>query len=215
MHEVLQKIEEHCVIPVLTVESPDTVVGLADALIAGGLPVAEITFRTAAAAEALRTLRRERPQVLLGAGTVLSPKNAELAKEAGAQFLVAPGLNPAVVARARELGLPMVPGIITPTELEEALSLGCKFLKVFPVEMMGGTRLLQVLSGPYAHMEVRFLATGGVTAATLASYLEIDTVAAVGGTWIAKKEDISGKRWDDILGRCREAVAIVRRTRPR
>lgn len=201
------------IVPVLTVERSDRALGLADALQAGGLPVAEITFRTAAAADVLRLLSRERPDLILGAGTILTPESAALAAECGARFLVAPGFQPAVVRRARELGLPMVPGIQTPTELEQAMAMGCRVLKVFPAELAGGIRLIQALAAPYRHTGVRFLPTGGITVSSLPSYLGEETVLAVGGTWIAKKEDIDEGRWDAVQARCREALDIVARVR--
>ncbi len=211
--EVLHKLSLHGVIPVLAIERPDRVLGLADALMAGGLPVAEITFRTDHAAEAMRLLRRARQSMLLGAGTVLTVEQAEEARDAGAQFLVAPGLQPAVVRRAGELGLPVIPGVFTPSELEHALSLGVNVLKVFPAEIGGGVKLIQALSGPYRHTGVRFVPTGGVTPANLEAYLREETVLAVGGTWIARKEDISQEKWGDVTARCEEACAIVRRVR--
>ncbi len=210
---VFEKLARHAVIPVITVERPERVLGLADALIAGGLPVAEIAFRTDAAAEAIRILRRARPSMLIGAGTVLSLAQVETARDCGAQFLVAPGLNREVVLRAQELGLPMIPGIFTPTELEEALSLGAEVLKVFPAEAGGGVRFIQALAGPYRQSGVRFVPTGGVTAANLEAYLREDIVLAVGGSWVAKKDDIAQERWAEVTKRCEEARAIVARVR--
>lgn len=213
MDDSLELLGMHGVVPVLAIERPETALGLADALAGGGLPVAEVTFRTAAAAEAMRTLRRERPGLLLGAGTVLTVENVEAARAAGARFLVAPGLNPVVVRKAREVGLPMIPGIQTASELEQALELGCRVLKVFPAELAGGVGLIKALSGPYGHTGVRFLPTGGVNPTNLASYLEVESVLAVGGTWIAKKDAIREEKWDTITATCREAVGIVSRTR--
>lgn len=214
VEQVFERIAGHGVVPVLAVERPSSVSSLGEALRAGGLPVAEVTFRTAAAAEVLSAFRRDYPGILLGAGTVLTPENAERAKESGARFLVAPGLNPEVVRAAHELGLPMVPGIQTPSELEQALALGCRVLKVFPAELAGGVALVKALAGPYGHTGVRFIPTGGVSLANLESYLAEPAVLAVGGTWIAKKEDIASGRWDTIRSRCREAAEIVERIRP-
>jgi 2-dehydro-3-deoxyphosphogluconate aldolase/(4S)-4-hydroxy-2-oxoglutarate aldolase len=214
LDRVLERIESHGVIPVLAVERPSSVSALGEALRAGGLPIAEVTFRTPTAAEVLSVFRRDFPGIVLGAGTVLTPEDAERAKESGAQFLVAPGLNPEVIRAARDLGLPMVPGIQTPSELERALVLGCRVLKIFPAEVAGGVALVKALSGPYGHTEVRFVPTGGVSPANLESYLSVPAVLAVGGTWIARKDDISGGSWDTIRERCREAVGIVGRVRP-
>lgn len=211
--EIFEKLYQHAIIPVLSVERAERVLGLADALIAGGLPVAEITFRTDAAAEAIRILRRARPTMLIGAGTVLSIAQAETARDCGAHFLVSPGLNIDVVRRAEELGLPMIPGIFTPTELERALAAGAKVLKVFPAEAGGGVRFIQALAGPYRQTGVRFVPTGGVTAANLEAYLKEESVLAVGGSWIAKKEDIAQERWAEVTKRCEESCAIVARVR--
>ena len=137
----------------------------------------------------------------------------QTALEAGAQFAVAPGLNPRVVRAAQEANLPFVPGIANPSDIEAGLELGCLLLKFFPAEALGGTQLLTALSAPYKHTGVRFMPTGGVSLANLDSYLKIDTVAAVGGTWIAKKEDMAEGKWDEIAQRCREARAIVKAIR--
>lgn len=210
---LLERLERHGVIPVLAVERPERAIGLADALVAGGLPIAEITFRTSGAADAIRRLWAERPGVLVGAGTVITQETVVRARDAGAQFLVTPGLNPNVVKKAHDLGMVIMPGIQTPSELEEALELGCKVVKLFPAEVSGGVRLIQALAGPYRHTGVRFVPTGGVSAGNLASYLAEDTVIAVGGTWIARKDDVSEGRWADITERCREAAGMVAEVR--
>ncbi len=213
MHNALDQISAIGVVPVIAIDSAGHALPLADALIAGGLPVVEITFRTAAAADAIRILSKERPGLITGAGTVLTIDNLEVARDAGAKFAVAPGLNPRVVGAAAALGLPFVPGIATPSDIEAGLELGCKLLKFFPAEALGGTKLLSAMSAPYRHTGVRFMPTGGASTANLADYIKSKTVAAVGGTWIAKPEDIAEGRWDEIARRCREALAIVAKTR--
>lgn len=209
MPTIFERVAEFGVVPVIAIDSVAHALPLADALIAGGLPVVEITFRTAAAAEVIRLLAKERPTLIVGAGTVLTPETVQIAVDAGAHFAVAPGLNPRVVQAAQELKLPFVPGIANPSDIEAGLELGCKLLKFFPAEALGGTKLLSALSAPYKHTGVRFMPTGGASTANLESYLRIDTVAAVGGTWIAKKEDMAEGRWDEIAQRCREACALV------
>ena len=209
MSTVLDRVAELGVVPVIAIGSAAYALPLADALLAGGLPVVEITFRTAAAAEVIRILAKERPGLIVGAGTVLDPETAQIAVDAGARFAVAPGLNPRVVKAAQKLGLPFVPGVANPSDIEAGLELGCKLLKFFPAEALGGTLLLSALSAPYKHTGVRFMPTGGVSPANLDSYFKIDTVAAVGGTWIAKNEDMAAGRWDVIAQRCREARALV------
>jgi 2-dehydro-3-deoxyphosphogluconate aldolase/(4S)-4-hydroxy-2-oxoglutarate aldolase len=204
---------KHVVVPVIAIDSVDAALPLADALIEGGLPVAEITFRTAAAAEVIAKIAKERPGIVLGAGTVLTAENLRRAKDTGARFGVAPGLNPDVVAEAGRLGMPFIPGVITPSEIEQALSFGVKLLKYFPAEAFGGLKVIKALSAPYAHAGVKFMPTGGVTAANLPDYLASDVVACVGGTWIASREAIAEKKWDQIRENCRAAVEIVRRVR--
>ena len=210
---VLSAIERYGVVPVIAIESADAALGLADALLEGGLPVAEITFRTQAAAAAMDALSRKRPDLLLGAGTVLTVENLQAAKDCGARFAVAPGLNPDVVVKADEIGLPFVPGIATSSEIEEALSLDCRLLKFFPAEALGGVRMIKALAAPYAHTGVRFVPTGGVSPDNLESYLSLSAVAAVGGSWIAKKGDIAEGRWDAIRDRAAQAARIVAQAR--
>lgn len=197
------------VVPVVTIESLDAALPLADALIAGGLPIAEITFRTAAAAEAIRLLAHERPELLIGAGTVLTLDNVRAARECGARFAVAPGLNPTIVSEAQRLRLPMIPGVATASEIEHGLSLGCKLLKFFPAALLGGPPMLSVLAGPFAHTGLRFFPSGGITAETLGSYLSAPLVSAIGGTWLARPDDLAAGRWSEITARCRAACEAV------
>jgi len=210
---VFRTLMTHVVVPVIAIDSVDAALPLADALIAGGLPVAEITFRTAAAAEVIARIAKDRPSLVLGAGTVLSAENVRRAKEAGAAFGVAPGLNPEVVKEAARVGLPFIPGVITPTEIEQALSLGVTLLKFFPSEAFGGLATIKALSAPYAHAGVRFMPTGGVTTANLALYLASEAVACVGGTWIASRDAIAQRKWDQVTASCRAAVETVRAAR--
>jgi len=212
--DIFTNIAAHGVVPVLALENVADALPLADALIAGGLPILEVTFRTAAAAEIIKTISHERRQILVGAGTVLTAANLEAAKASGAAFAVAPGLNPKIVKLAQELELPFIPGIATPSDIECGLDLGCHFLKFFPAEAAGGLRMLEAFSAPYAHTGVRFMPTGGVNPANLDGYLKHSAVAAVGGTWIAKKEDLARRNWEEVRDRCRAVVEMVRRFRP-
>ena len=197
------------ILPVIAIDEVSSAIPLADALIEGGLPLAEITFRTTAAAEVLQTLKRERPALLVGAGTILSVENLQVAKACGAEFGLAPGLNPIVAAEALRIGFPFAPGIATPSEVEQALELRIKVLKFFPAGDMGGPRRLTSLSGPYAHTGVKFIPTGGVTMDNLKDYFSVKTIMAVGGTWIAKREDIIAGNWDKIRNNCRNAVSLI------
>jgi len=213
--EIYEQLTAIGIVPVIAIERVEHALPLADALMDGGIPVVEITFRTAAAAEVLRLLCSERPNLLVGAGTVLSRENAEAAFKVGARFGVAPGINPKTLELASKLSMPFVPGIATPSEIELALTFGCRLLKFFPAELLGGVEMLKAFLGPYGHTGVRFIPTGGVSPANLESYLSCKAVAAVGGTWLAKKEDLEEGRWDEIRTRCRAAVEIVRRVRSR
>jgi 2-dehydro-3-deoxyphosphogluconate aldolase/(4S)-4-hydroxy-2-oxoglutarate aldolase len=210
---ILSQVASHGIVPVIAIEKVEHALPLADALIAGGLPVIEITFRTAAAAEVIRLLAKERPQLLVGAGTVLTSDNLKTAKDCGANFAVAPGLNPDIVRQARDLGLPFAPGVATPSDIELALAAGCTFLKFFPAETLGGVAMLEALSAPYQHTGAKFMPTGGVSPANLESYLRVKTVATVGGTWVAKKEDFAAGQWAAITERCRAAREIVKKVR--
>ena len=211
--ELQDKMYEAGVLPVIAIESPDQALPLADALIEGGLPVAEITFRTAAAADVIKLLKKERPQLFLGAGTILSVENLVKAHELGALFGVSPGLNPAICQKAQELGFPFFPGVATPSEIEQGLSFGTKILKFFPAEASGGTAMIKAASAPYAHLGVRFIPTGGVSMKNLEEYLSLKEVLVVGGTWIAKKDMIAEGRWEDIRKAAADAVAVVKKLR--
>lgn len=191
------------VIPVVAIDEVDVALPLADALISGGLPVAEITFRTEAAAEVLRLLAAERPELLLGAGTVLNVTDVQRAKDCGARFAVSPGFNSDVAKAAQDVGLPFAPGVMTPTDVEAALSLGLKTLKYFPAEAAGGLAFLKSLSAPYKHLGIQFIPTGGISAQNVAAYLGLETVLAVGGTWVAKRDMVASGRWNEIVDNCR------------
>jgi 2-dehydro-3-deoxyphosphogluconate aldolase/(4S)-4-hydroxy-2-oxoglutarate aldolase len=210
---ILNQVAALGIVPVIAIEKLEAAVPLADALLEGGLPVVEITFRTAAAADVIRKITKERPSLLVGAGTVLTSANLEAAKNSGAAFAVAPGLNPQIVRQAFDLGLPFIPGVATPSDIELGLAIGCKVLKFFPAEALGGVPMIEALSAPYKHTGIRFMPTGGINPGNLASYLRLDTVAAVGGTWIAKKEDLVTSQWETIRSRCQAAREIVAKAR--
>lgn len=210
---VFDRIARYGVVPVIALDSADSALMLADALWEGGLPIVEITFRTEAAPEAIRRIVQHRPEMLVGAGTLLRPEQVEAARANGAQFGVAPGLNPQVLRRAQELQMPFLPGVATASEIEQALSLGCQWLKYFPAEAMGGVNMLQALWGPFAHTGLRFVPTGGIHEANLAQYISLGCVAAVAGTWIAKSDEITAGRWTEITQRCQNALRVVAQVR--
>jgi 2-dehydro-3-deoxyphosphogluconate aldolase/(4S)-4-hydroxy-2-oxoglutarate aldolase len=194
---------------VAVVDQPDDAVPLAEALLAGGLNVLEVTFRTAAAAEAIARIRKALPGAHVGAGTVLTPDQARQAADAGAQFGVSPGLNEAVLATALKLGMPFFPGVVTPTEVDRALNLNCRRLKFFPAEAAGGVTMLKALAGPFAHTGVQFIPTGGITAALLPAYLALPQVAAVGGSWMAERKLIAERAWPKITALTAEAMKTI------
>ncbi|MDR3108112.1 MAG: bifunctional 4-hydroxy-2-oxoglutarate aldolase/2-dehydro-3-deoxy-phosphogluconate aldolase [Planctomycetaceae bacterium] len=194
------------VIPVITIDSVELALPLADALIAGGLPLAEITFRTTVAADVISCLVKERPELIVGAGTILNAANLDTAIRAGAKFGVAPGFNREIVSLARERDWLFVPGVCTPSEIETALAAGCKLLKYFPAGALGGVPLVKAITAPYIHTGVQLIPTGGVTADNFTEYLAINGVAVCGGTWIATRDDINNRKWDLITDRCKQVT---------
>lgn len=194
-------------VPVIKLNDPKDAIPLVDALVAGGLSVAEITFRTAAAPEAIASVRKERPDVLVGAGTVLTIEQAQKAIDSGASFVVSPGFNPTVVDYCIEKGMPVFPGVTSPTEVEMGLARGLKVLKFFPAEASGGVAMLKALSAVY---EVRFMPTGGVSDKNVLSYLALKNVIACGGSWMVKPELIEAGRFDEITEITRKAVELVK-----
>ncbi len=206
---VMNALAGYGVVPVIAIESAAAAVPMADAMIAGGLPVAEITFRTDAAADVIKALADSRPDLIVGAGTVLTVENVQRAVDCGAKFAVAPGFNPVVVAKAVELGLPFAPGVATPSDIEGALAMGCRVLKFFPAGALGGVKTLAAISAPYKHTGVKFIPTGGVSPANLAEFVAAPSVMAVGGTWVAKTDLIAAGDWDAITANCKAAMEIV------
>lgn len=210
---IFDDLSRHGVVPVIAIDDAAAALPLADALIAGGLPVAEITFRTAAARDAIAAMAVYRPEVIVGAGTVLTEAQVDEALAAGARFALSPGLDGAVLDHARARRLPFAPGIMTPSDLQAALRVGCTMVKFFPAVAAGGPAMLKSIAAPYAHTGVGFNPTGGVTLETMADWLAIPEVRAVGGTWIATRADIAAGAWDRIAANARAAVAAVARIR--
>ena len=196
------------IVPVIVIDDPNDAIPLGEALLAGGLSCAEITFRTARAGEALRRIAAEVPSLLAGAGTVLTPEQAAAARDAGAQFIVAPGFNPRVVDYCVERDIPVYPGVATPTDIEAAREKGLRVVKFFPAEPLGGLAFLKAMAAPYADME--FIPTGGINASNVGSYLAFKKVVACGGSWMAPTEWIATKEFDRIREESRRAVAAAR-----
>jgi 2-dehydro-3-deoxyphosphogluconate aldolase / (4S)-4-hydroxy-2-oxoglutarate aldolase len=197
------------IVPVIVLDRVEDAEPLAEALLAGGLDIMEITFRTAAAAGSIERIAQKFPEILVGAGTLLEEEQVVRAKEAGAKFGLAPGLNPKIVAKAQEVGLTFSPGVMTPSDVEGALSLGCKLLKFFPAGNAGGASMLKALAGPYGHTGVKFVPTGGITSANLAEYLSVPVVAAIGGSWMVDKKLVNEGKWEEITRLTREALAAA------
>src|SRR5258705_1455046 len=203
----LAAIARYRVVPIVEVPSVDAAERLGDALIEGGLPIVEITLRTPVALDAIERLAARQPELLVGAGTVLTTDQARRAVDVGARFLIAPGLNLAVTRQAATLGVPMIPGVATPTEIEAAVAEGLTTLKLFPVGALGGLPYLTAISAPYAGVPV--VPTGGVGPDTLADYLAVPTGIAVGGTWIARSSALADGDSDGIRQRTAEAVRLA------
>ncbi len=204
MSEVLEKLGRIGIVPVVKLDRAEDALPLAKALCGGGLPCAEVTFRTGAAAEAIRIMTENFPQMCVGAGTVLTPHQVDAAVEAGAGFIVSPGLNPRTVRYCLEKKVPMVPGISTPSDMEQAIEFGLEVVKFFPAEQSGGLAKIKAMAAPYTGM--KFMPTGGISAKNLNSYLGFDKVIACGGSWMVPSDLVKAGEWDKIEQLTREAV---------
>lgn len=207
--ELAEKIEKCGIIAVLVIDRVEDAAPLAKALLKGGVNVMELTLRTPVALDALRAIRAEVPEMIAGVGTILTVEQVAQAKEAGAAFGVSPGVNPRVLTAAREAGLPFGPGVVTPSDIEQAIEHGCRLLKFFPAEPSGGLAYLKAASAPYAHLGLRFVPLGGLNAKNMASYLADSSVAALGGSWLAPKDLIKAGEWDKITQLAQEAVQTI------
>jgi 2-dehydro-3-deoxyphosphogluconate aldolase/(4S)-4-hydroxy-2-oxoglutarate aldolase len=205
--ELFKKFEQFKVIPVVKIDDANDAGPLAEAFVKGGLPCAEITFRTPAAAEAIKKMA-SRKDMLVGAGTVLSVDTVKKALDSGAVFIVAPGFNPRVVDYCVKSSIPVTPGVVTPSEIEAAMDFGLDVLKFFPAEAMGGLKTLTAISAPYG--KVRFVPTGGIDEKNLAAYLGFAKTLCCGGTWIAKADLINEKKFDQIADITKRAVEIAK-----
>jgi len=206
---MIHRILARGIVPVVVLDDVESAEPLAEALLEGGLDIMEITFRTAAAEESIRRIAASFPEILLGAGTLLEKEQVLRAKDAGAVFGLAPGLNPEIIRIAKEVKLEFSPGVMTPSDVELALSLGCRLVKFFPAEMAGGVNMLKALAGPYGHTGVRFIPTGGISANNLTSYLQLPIVAAIGGSWMVDKKLVNEGKWQEITRITRDALAAA------
>lgn len=211
MDTVLKQLQNLGIVPVVVLDNAKEAEALAKALCEGGIPCAEVTFRTEAAEESIRIMTKKFSEMLIGAGTVLTTEQVDRAIAAGAKFIVSPGLNPKVVAYCQEKGIPVTPGVQTPSEIEQALEFGLDAVKFFPAEAAGGLTMIKALAGPYVN--VKFMPTGGISLKNAPEYLSCNKVFAVGGSWIAKKELINAGKFDEIAALAKEAVAMVKTAR--
>lgn len=205
-------LRRHSVVPVVVIDDAKDAVPLARALVAGGLPVIEVTMRTAAAPDAIAAIAADVPNAVIGAGTVLSSEKARSIVSAGAQFIVSPGLNDDVVAAARDLSIPVIPGVATASEAQHAWNLGLRMLKFFPAGQAGGIPMIKALSAVFR--DVDFMPTGGVSASNLRDYLKVPSVLACGGSWLTPSDAIQSGDFEQIKSLATEAVAIAAEVRP-
>ena len=204
MNPIMERVYEIGIIPVIAFNSVDEAVPLCKALVAGGLPAAEVTFRTACAEDCIKKIHDEVPEMLLGAGTVLTTEQADRAMAAGASFIVSPGFDPNVTKHVIEKGSIMMPGTCSPGEMQQAMNLGCEAIKFFPAEANGGVAMLKNIGG--ALKTAKWMCTGGINAKNVNDYLAYPQIFAVGGTWMCKSDKIKAGAWDEITAMCREAV---------
>jgi len=209
--EIQDKIAKEGIIAVLEIESEKNAIPLANALLEGGITAIELTLRTQAAIPSISLISKEVPQMYIGVGTIIEPGQAAMIKKelnGAVRFGVSPGINPEIVKEAITADLPFAPGIATPSELEQAISLGCRVVKFFPAEGMGGLKFLKNICGPYNHLGIKYIPLGGINIENLADYAKFSPVLAIGGSWIASKELINAQNWTEITRRAREAKDI-------
>ncbi len=208
MSTLVEQIADLKILPVIVLDKAEDIVPLGKVLAENGLPAAEITFRSDAAVEAIRLLRQAQPDMLIGAGTVLTREQVVAAKEAGASFIVSPGFNPNTVKACQELNIPIIPGTNNPSTIEAALEMGLTTVKFFPAEASGGVKMIKALLGPFNQLKI--MPTGGVNANNINDYLAIPGVIACGGSWMVDKALVNAGEWDEIARLTREAVKLVK-----
>ena len=211
MKTLEERFYDYAVVPVVVLNDADDAIPLADALIKGGLPCAEVTFRTDAAEESIRRICESFPDMLVGAGTVLTTKQVERAYKAGAKFIVSPGFDPEIIDYCISIGLPELPGCITPSEIAQAVKRGLKVVKFFPAEQSGGVAMIKAMAAPYSM--VKFMPTGGISTKNLADYLSCDKILCCGGSWMVKEDLIKSGSFDKITDMTKEATALARSIR--
>ena len=211
MTEMMKQLQKLGIVPVVVLDRAEDALPLAERLVKGGLPCAEVTFRTAAAEESIRQMAKAFPDMIIGAGTVLTCEQADRAIDAGAKFIVSPGVNPKVTEHVLKKGIPMTPGVCTPTEIEAALQFDLDVLKFFPAEPSGGLKMIKALAAPY--VGVNFMPTGGISAANVRDYLAYDRIVACGGSWMVAGNLVKEGKFDEIGRLVKEAADIVKEIR--
>ncbi|SMP41391.1 2-dehydro-3-deoxyphosphogluconate aldolase / (4S)-4-hydroxy-2-oxoglutarate aldolase [Neorhodopirellula lusitana] len=208
--QIIGRLRKSGVVAGFSVEKVEHAVPLAKALLAGGIDVIELTLRTPAGMDAVKAIRAGVPEMLVGVGTILDPETAREVKAAGADFGVSPGMNPKVIRAAQEAGLPFAPGIATPSDLEAAIELGCRFVKFFPAEACGGIKYLRSMAAPYQHLGIEYFPLGGVNAENMMAYLAEANVPAVGGSWIVDQSLVNEENWAGITCRAAEVITQLK-----
>lgn len=211
MKTLEERFYDYAVVPVVVLNDANDAVPLADALIKGGLPCAEVTFRTDAAEESIRRICESFPDMLVGAGTVLTTEQVDRAHKAGAKFIVSPGFDPEIIDYCISIGLPVLPGCITPSEIAQAVKRGLKVVKFFPAEQSGGVAMIKAMAAPYSM--IKFMPTGGISTKNLADYLSCDKILCCGGSWMVKEDLIRSGSFDRITDMTREATALAKSIR--
>ena len=204
---MLNELLKRPVIPVIVIDDANDAEPLAEALLAGGMDVIEVTCRTAAAPEALARIKKAFPEMLLGAGTVVTKDHAQMCIDTGVNFGLAPGLDPETIEKFQSANTLFIPGVMTPSEIQLGLALGCKMLKFFPAGAAGGPAMLKNLVAPYAAFDLKFCPTGGVSLENMNDYLSLPMVTAIGGSWLATKQQIADKQWSVITQQAKDALA--------
>lgn len=207
VEQLTEKLRQLKLVPVIAVESAQDILPLADTLAENGLPVAEITFRSAVAVDAIKLLRQQRPDILIAAGTVLTPQQVMEAQQAGADFIVSPGFNPNIVKLCQQLNIPITPGVNNPSVIEQALEMDINVVKFFPAEASGGVAMIKALLGPYGQLQI--MPTGGVNLANIQDYLAIKNVIACGGSWFVSNELVNNQNWQKIGELAKQAVEHI------
>ena len=211
MKTMEQRLEEYGIVPVVVLKDTKDAIPLADALIAGGLSCAEVTFRTEAAEESIRLMSEKYPEMLVGAGTVLTTEQVDRAVNAGAKFIVSPGFDAEIVDYCLDKNIPVFPGCITPSEVAQAVKRGLKVIKFFPAEQAGGVAMIKAMGAPYNM--VKFMPTGGISAKNLSEYLSCSNIVCCGGSWMVKGDLITEGKFDEITALTKEAVELVKSIR--